>query len=298
MRHFPLILLACLASTSSWGKPSPRHMGPVTCIAFGKHEVYSCSQSGILSGVGSDLKRVCAPDFRTTSFRPIPAGLFLAGGNPGESGNFAIYRFESGDFEINETIAEDLVYAVATLNDTAFFAAENAVRVFSKHGLEWRHQHTAATRAVAISPNQNFLASGGMDRAVILSRQKAPDSEISLQNHTAAVECLAFSPGSIRLASGARDGKVRIHAVPEGKLVRTYHHLDGEVGAIAWNESHLLAGTSKGKIYRLDPTSDASAIVTDWGDESPITALALNEKNEVFAGTLNRVERVEISDRR
>ena len=115
-------------------------------------------------------------------------------------------------------------------------------------------------RALAVSPNQQFLASGSLDGLVKIYRLGNGNEPVSIQDHTDKVECVLFSPDSRFIVSGARDGKVRMHTL-QGRLLKTY-----QLRAIktkSWNYqnkyslatddsfSRIIAGSISGQLYEL-----------------------------------------------
>ncbi len=69
--------------------------------------------------------------------------------------------------------------------------------------------HTGRGRAVAISPDGQWLASGGTDQTIRIWDLAARREVRQLRGHRAAVYALAFSPDGRRLVSGGYDGTVR-----------------------------------------------------------------------------------------
>lgn len=263
-----------------------RHVGPVTDLQIVGGEIYSCSQAGVFRGA----ELVCRPGFRVLTFHVTPdRDLFMAGGEPGVSGRFAGWRREAGAIDFERKIADDLIYSMDFSSGQFRFALENGEIVEIVDESKVVAEHTAAARAVAISPDGALSASGGMDRSVILTSIENGDKPIVIQDHTEAVDCVVFSPDSQRLASGARDGKVRIHD-REGKLIRTYSGLTGEVSALAWRGRQLLAGTTTGQLFRLSLSDDSFETITILDDHAAITALAIGQDGKIFVGAFGRVE--------
>lgn len=279
-----------------------RHIGPVTGIAVSGKRVFSVSQGGVYENHGAQLKRLIQAPFRVTSLAVAGDRLMLGGGDPGLSGVLALYDLSSGEIRTLK-VADDLIYDVAvhaTGELGAFACADGWVMTvdlseWSTTALRKRHRHTAAARAVAFSPDGLYLASGGLDALVMISRTEGEAEAIQLQDHSSKVDCLAFSPDSKLLASGARDGKVRIHNM-DGRLVRTYRGLAKDAQYIAWGANPyiwglawggvlptLAVGTAKGSLYRLSATDDRWTKLPETL-KNPIYSLAFNRQGALIIG--------------
>ena len=287
------------------------HLGPVTDIRVFGTEIYSCSQGGIFTGSGSELKFLMRPLRRTTSLGGVRDGdsfhLLFAGGEPGSAGALGVFDLKSKTTRNIDFRGQDLVYDFAVLNDASVVVAQANGEVHVGGGalptsrqFELVYKHTAAARAVATSPDGRWFASAGRDGVIILSEivEGKVGKSRKLLDHTSGVECLVFSPDSQRLASGSLDSKVRLHELP-GKLVRTYDGLGMEnepvagrvqsrVLALAWQDQ-LVAGTSKGILYRLSLEDDTSRRIARNGRD-PIYALAFDPRERLLLGGQGRIE--------
>lgn len=309
MKRIALIALLLVAGALS--ARADDHLGPVTDIRVFGNEIYSCSQAGIFRGAGSELKFLVRPLMRTTSLGGVKDGdsirLIFAGGEPGAAGVLGVFDLKSKTTRNFDFRCKDLVYDFAVLNDASVVVAQangevqvggGALPTFRQFELVYKH--TAAARAVATSPDGRWFASAGRDGVVILSEivEGKLSKSRKLLDHTAGVECLVFSPDSKRLASGSLDSKVRLHELP-GTLVRTYDGLGMEnepvagrvqsrVLALAW-QHQLVAGTSKGFLYRLSLGDDTSRRLARGGRD-PIYALAFDAKGSLLLGGQGRIE--------
>jgi WD40 repeat protein len=95
--------------------------------------------------------------------------------------------------------------------------------------------HTSGLHAVAFSPGQR-LATGGMDRAVILWDAQTGKAERVMHGHTHRISSLCFSAKGERLASGSWDTSIRVWDVTSGALLRTLSQpqTQGAVALVLW----------------------------------------------------------------
>ena len=283
------------------------HLGPVTDLAVFNDQVYSCSQAGIFRGTGDDLTLLARPSIRVTSLSGLEDGVIYAGGQPGVAGSLGWLNPKTKQAGVIGKMGKDLVYGLAVLGDERFAVAradgEVWISQFTKREplpSQLVHKHTAAARAVAFSPDGKWFASVGLDGVIILSEivERTFSKSRQLLDHTAGIECLVFSPDSKFLASGSLDSKVRLHEVT-GKLVRSYNGLGMEnepvagrvpsrILSLAWSD-RLVAGTSKGSLYKLSLTDDTVDRLVRTGSD-PIYALAFDSKGNLLLGTHGRLQ--------
>ncbi|MBC7971116.1 MAG: serine/threonine protein kinase [Verrucomicrobia bacterium] len=108
--------------------------------------------------------------------------------------------------------------------------------------------HLLAVRAIAFSPDGETVASGGQDRAVVLTRKWYLDlsgrSEI-LGQHTQAVTAIAFTPSGRMLASASRDKTIKLWDIHTRKELCTLKGHRLNVTAIAFSpDGRFLASAS------------------------------------------------------
>ena len=126
--------------------------------------------------------------------------------------------------------------------------------------------HTRSINAVAFSPDNRWLASGGKDNVIKIWDLATGNILRTLYGHTSNVNALAVSPDGKLLASGsgdindqrdlrtliqggvvggAQDNTVRIWSVQTGKQLHVLRGSELPVGAIAFsNDGHTLTSVS------------------------------------------------------
>src|SRR5262249_14727003 len=77
---------------------------------------------------------------------------------------------------------------------------------------------------VAVSPDGQWLAAGGIDGIVRLWNVKTGKEVRKLQGHSDEVKGLAFSPDNQHLASASNNGVVKVWSVPAGTLLASLPH--------------------------------------------------------------------------
>lgn len=276
-----------------------KHRGPVTALVNGGGEIWSCSQAGVFKGMPSELQPVRRPEWRTIGLAWLADGedgptLFVCGGLPGEAGRVA--RWVPGKERWEEMrLGNDLAYAVAVSRQALYvgmadgrvlsvplesFAKADEVRV--------HHRHSAAVREVVLTPKGDQVISVGLDRVVLVSKAGqtgAKDPPLAIQDHTERLDSLVLLGGGERIASGSRDGRVRLHDL-NGRLIRTYPTLPGEVAALAWQPGtdggRLVAGTHLGGVHELDPQKNE--VRSGSTQASRVSALAFAREGELWVG--------------
>ena len=280
----------------------PKHIGPITSVIQLESELFAVSQAGIQHGHSN---RFLIPSFiesdeRLQAIDGDKHTLFAVGGSPGVSGFIGTFNRHSQRWE-RMSLSSDLLYRVILIPDRKRLVTAGADgKVYqTSHPAESRptfeilYTHTQPVRALAVSPNQQFLASGSLDGLVKVYRLGNGNEPVSIQDHTDKVECVLFSPDSRFIVSGARDGKVRIHTL-QGRLLKTYQlrpirtkswNYQEQILSLAADDSfsRIIAGSISGQLYKLDPQD------SDWIHlqtmDGPIYSLLSTEEQHWIAGT-------------
>ncbi|MBW4549989.1 MAG: hypothetical protein KME35_02550 [Aphanocapsa sp. GSE-SYN-MK-11-07L] len=107
------------------------------------------------------------------------------------------------------------------------------------------------TRALAISPNERVLATGGWDGEIILKDINTGEPLKVLHAHAGMVQVLLFSADGKALVSGGSDGLVKIWQLPTGRLVQTLAGAKTEILSLALsrNRQVLASASQDGQVY-------------------------------------------------
>jgi NB-ARC domain/Domain of unknown function (DUF4062)/WD domain, G-beta repeat len=136
--------------------------------------------------------------------------------------------------------------------------------------------HTARVRAVAISPDGSWLASGDAGGTIRVWIAVDGSARSSLTGHTGAVNALAISPDGAWLASASADKTVRLWDFETGVCRTLFGHSDG-VNAVAISpDGTWLASAGMDGTVRLWDARDGSNLATAYGHAGPARAVAIS----------------------
>jgi WD40 repeat protein len=133
--------------------------------------------------------------------------------------------------------------------------------------------HPGAVRALAFSPDNKALASGGDDGIVLLWEAGSGEQRGLLTGHTGAVLAVAFSPDGATLASGGDDGIVVLWEAASGDKLASLSGHTGAVLAVAFspdgatlasggNDGTVLLWEVAGGELRANLTNDVDAVAS------------------------------------
>ncbi|MCX7605826.1 MAG: caspase family protein [Bacteroidia bacterium] len=115
--------------------------------------------------------------------------------------------------------------------------------------------HTRGVRGLALSPDERFLASAGLDGKVMLWTLPEGLRTRTLEKHSDGVRAVSFSPDGRFLASAGKDGLICIWNVASGRLEKTIS-VEAPLWTIAFspNGQYLVAGGEGGllRLWRID----------------------------------------------
>jgi WD40 repeat protein/tRNA A-37 threonylcarbamoyl transferase component Bud32 len=143
---------------------------------------------------------------------------------------------------------DDRYVAAATADNTIQgWVTRNGLPAFTLRG------HTHPVKAVARSPDDRCLASGGLDHTVRLwdiGRIRRAE-ELTFIAGNQGVTSVAFSPDGVRLASATRDRTLRISDAATGEKILSMESLPAVVNGLAFGPAGQLAGAGEDGTVRV-----------------------------------------------
>lgn len=144
--------------------------------------------------------------------------------------------------------------------------------------------HSSWVMAVAISPNGQVVASGGLDNTIRLWQQETGDLLGTLTGHTKPVNCLTISPDNQTLVSCSDDDTVKIWELANGRLLRTLTGHTRDVNSVVIStDGQLLASGSEDRTVILWNLATGDALQTFQGLAGMIRSVALSPDGQVLA---------------
>ena len=137
----------------------------------------------------------------------------------------------------------------------------------NSHSIEQYTAHGGPVKGLAVSTNNQLMASASFDYSVVLWSLNPTKDLVTLIGHDAAVNTLKFTPGEKILATGGDDNQILLWDVKKSLL------LDGEVEPI-----RLLG--HKGKIVDLEFSNDGNTLYSASWDGS-IGGWNINDKKNI-----------------
>jgi WD domain, G-beta repeat len=150
---------------------------------------------------------------------------------------------------------QDATLAGATLRDVVFTASFDAIR------------------AVAISPDGHFWATGSRRGMTLVWREGGKTLHLAWQAHTDTIRTLAFSPDGATLATGSWDGAIKLWEFERGALLWT-NWLPMKIQCIAFApDGRTLASGSVDRTVKLWEVESGRCLQTLTGHSNAVFAI-------------------------
>lgn len=144
--------------------------------------------------------------------------------------------------------------------------------------------HTSWVMAVAISPNKQVIASGGLDDQINVWSSQTGELLHSLPGHTKAVNCLTISPDGLILVSGSDDEKIKLWNIHSATLIQTLTEHSRDVNAVAISpDGQILVSGGDDRTIKLWRLKNGSPIRTLFASAGMIKAIAIHPKGVLIA---------------
>jgi WD40 repeat protein len=144
--------------------------------------------------------------------------------------------------------------------------------------------HANAVQALAYTPQDMLLASGGADETVRLWDLQTLTLKRSYLGHSDFVTSVAFSPSGRLLASGALDGHIRLWTTLSSRRLRSLNGHKGRISAIEFAPTgNLAASASDDGTVRLWDLRRGRTVRILTGHASGATAVAFSPDGQHLA---------------
>ena len=166
------------------------------------------------------------------------------------------------------------LYDTATLQEVDLLTGQTAIY----------SSLTYSPSAMAYSPVESILASGGWDRTIRLWDTTTGEDIKTLTGHRSGIRSLAFSPDGKIIASGSYDRTVRLWDVDTGETVHTLTEHTDRVTSVAFSPNgDMVASGSWDQTVRLWDVATGELIRTITGHTSLVRAVAFGPDGDTVA---------------
>jgi len=144
--------------------------------------------------------------------------------------------------------------------------------------------HTSWVMSVAISPNKQIVASGGLDDQIKIWHPQTGELLHNLSGHTKAINSLAISPDSLILASGSDDEKIKVWNLHSAALIQTLTEHSRDVNAVAISpDGQVLVSGGDDRTLKLWKLKNGIPIRTVFATAGIVRAIAIHPKGVLLA---------------
>lgn len=145
--------------------------------------------------------------------------------------------------------------------------------------------HSGQIRAVAISPDNQFMASGSADKTINMWELDSGSLVYTLRDHANWVRGIAFSPDSKTLVSCSADKTIKIWNVNSGRLIQTLNGHASGVSAVTISPDGktIISGSDDGTVKLWD-LKTGSLLNTLIGHSGYVLSVAISPDGKTLAG--------------
>lgn len=171
----------------------------------------------------------------------------------------------------------------------------NPEEPYKEHHIDPKYElkgHSDSVFAVAFSPDDQKIATGGYDRTVriwdlTVTQKGKPLTVATLSGHTGTILSLSFSDDGKLLSSGASDGGVGLWDATAGRLLNRFRPDSGAVRSVTSTgfEGGIFIGGVTG--WSVWGVNGSSLVARLWHGGSPIGVLAFDPTGRYLAGAGN-----------
>lgn len=143
--------------------------------------------------------------------------------------------------------------------------------------------HTGAVKAVAWSPDNQFIASGGYDNTLQIWDAARGKMHSTCRGHLDPVVAVAWSPDGQSLISGSLDTTVRIWDVNTSHPITDYRGHSAAISSLAWapDATRIASGSEDGTVQVWDMEKNVS--LTYQGHHGSIETVAWSPDGRFIA---------------
>ncbi len=144
--------------------------------------------------------------------------------------------------------------------------------------------HSRGVTSVALSPNGQIAASGGLDNTIRVWNLTTGECLHTLTDHTNAVNGLAISPNGQTLGSCGDDHTVRLWNLPDGKLLTVLRGHTRDVNAVAISgDGQWIASGSEDRTVLLWRLNTGDVFRTFSSPAGMVRAVAISPDGQTVA---------------
>ncbi|OCL93957.1 caspase family protein [Aliarcobacter thereius] len=167
-----------------------------------------------------------------------------------------------------------------------------------KESAEFPHKtlngHNDNINSIAISPDNKYLVSGGLDKTIKIWDINSGKLLNTLYGHTDRIWTITISKNSKYIISGSADKTIKIWDFNSGKLLNTLKGHTSSVNSIAISpDSKYLFSGSLDKTIKIWDINSAKLLNTLYGHSSGVLTIKISPDNKyLFSGSFDKTIKI------